>query len=191
MIKLAMLAIHRRLKQEKSPARMLLQIHDELVFEAPESEIDGLAKLVRDEMQNVMSTSRSVESRCEIGPQLGRLRTVGGMKTIGVVGGVASGKSLVSQMLVELGAAVLDADRTGHAVLAEDAEVREALRERWGNAVLTPPVRSTAPPLPSMFSPKTNPVPTSGKFWKVYSIPEFAPGSTIFATNSPPRENPQ
>ncbi len=55
MIKLAMLAIHRRLKQERSPAKMLLQIHDELVFEAPESEIDGLAKLVRDEMQNVMS----------------------------------------------------------------------------------------------------------------------------------------
>ncbi len=55
MIKLAMLAIHRRLKQESSPAKMLLQIHDELVFEAPESEIDGLAKLVRDEMQNVMS----------------------------------------------------------------------------------------------------------------------------------------
>ncbi|HEX4413501.1 MAG TPA: DNA polymerase I [Lacipirellulaceae bacterium] len=55
MIKLAMLAIHRRLKKEKSPARMLLQIHDELVFEAPESEIDSLAKLVRDEMQTVMA----------------------------------------------------------------------------------------------------------------------------------------
>jgi DNA polymerase-1 len=54
MIKLAMLAIHRRLKKEKSPARMLLQIHDELVFEAPDAEIEGLAKLVREEMQNVM-----------------------------------------------------------------------------------------------------------------------------------------
>jgi dephospho-CoA kinase len=60
------------------------------------------------------------------------------MKTIGVVGGVASGKSLVSQMLVELGAPVLDADRAGHAVLAEDAEVRQALRQRWGDAILTP-----------------------------------------------------
>jgi dephospho-CoA kinase len=60
---------------------------------------------------------------------------VGRMKTIGLVGGVASGKSLVAQMLVELGAGLLDADRTGHAVLAEDAEVREALRQRWGEAV--------------------------------------------------------
>ena len=54
MIKLAMLAIHRRLRAEKSPARMLLQIHDELIFETPESDIENLAKLVRDEMQNIM-----------------------------------------------------------------------------------------------------------------------------------------
>jgi DNA polymerase I len=54
MIKLAMLAIHRRLKKENSPARMLLQIHDELVFEAPEREINKLAKLVQEEMQSVL-----------------------------------------------------------------------------------------------------------------------------------------
>jgi DNA polymerase-1 len=54
LIKLAMLAVHRRLQTESSPARMLLQIHDELVFETPESEIDALGKLVRDQMQNVM-----------------------------------------------------------------------------------------------------------------------------------------
>ncbi|MCC7476402.1 MAG: DNA polymerase I, partial [Pirellulales bacterium] len=35
LIKLAMLAVHRRLQREHSPARMLLQIHDELIFEAP------------------------------------------------------------------------------------------------------------------------------------------------------------
>jgi dephospho-CoA kinase len=38
-------------------------------------------------------------------------------------------------MLVELGAGLLDADRTGHAVLAEDAEVQAAIRRRWGDAV--------------------------------------------------------
>ena len=57
------------------------------------------------------------------------------MKTIGLVGGIASGKSLVAEMLVDLGAALLDGDRTGHAVLAEDAEVHQALRDRWGDAV--------------------------------------------------------
>jgi dephospho-CoA kinase len=60
------------------------------------------------------------------------------MKTIGVVGGVASGKSRVSKMLVELGAALLDADRTGHEVLAQDPEVRAAIRQRWGETILTP-----------------------------------------------------
>jgi dephospho-CoA kinase len=57
------------------------------------------------------------------------------MKTIGLIGGVASGKSRVAQMLVELGAGLLDADRTGHQVLAEDAEVQEAIRRRWGDGV--------------------------------------------------------
>lgn len=59
------------------------------------------------------------------------------MKTIGLVGGIASGKSLVAEILVELGAGLLDADRAGHAVLADDADVHAALRERWGDAVFT------------------------------------------------------
>jgi dephospho-CoA kinase len=57
------------------------------------------------------------------------------MKVIGLIGGVASGKSKVAQMLLELGAGLLDADRTGHAVLAEDADVHAALRRRWGEGV--------------------------------------------------------
>ena len=63
------------------------------------------------------------------------LRKMNSMKTIGLVGGVASGKSTVAKMLVELGAGVLDADRTGHAVINEEAEVRNAIRKRWGDAV--------------------------------------------------------
>jgi dephospho-CoA kinase len=58
------------------------------------------------------------------------------MKIIGLVGGVAGGKSLAAKMLVELGAVHLDADRAGHAVLAEDAEVRQALVKQWGDRIL-------------------------------------------------------
>lgn len=57
------------------------------------------------------------------------------MKTIGLIGGVASGKSLVAKMFVELGAGLLDADRAGHQVLAEDSEVHAALRRRWGAGI--------------------------------------------------------
>jgi dephospho-CoA kinase len=60
------------------------------------------------------------------------------MKTIGLIGGVASGKSAVGRMLVELGAGLLDADRTGHAVLGSDEPIRTAIRNRWGDEVLAP-----------------------------------------------------
>ena len=58
------------------------------------------------------------------------------MKTIGLVGGVASGKSLAAKYLVDLGAVHLDADRTGHDVLAEDTDVRQAIVDRWGDGIL-------------------------------------------------------
>jgi len=54
LIKLAMIVIHRRLRDERLDAKLILQIHDELVFEVSPQHIDALAKLVRDEMQAVM-----------------------------------------------------------------------------------------------------------------------------------------
>ncbi|MGO9114843.1 MAG: dephospho-CoA kinase [Thermoguttaceae bacterium] len=59
------------------------------------------------------------------------------MRILGLLGGVASGKSLVSRQLAELGAAVLDADRAGHETLRMPC-IEEAARQRWGNAVFSP-----------------------------------------------------
>ena len=56
------------------------------------------------------------------------------MKILGLLGGVASGKSLVSRQLAELGAVVLDADRAGHEALRLPS-IEAAARERWGDAV--------------------------------------------------------
>jgi len=53
MIKLAMIAIDRRLAAEKFEAKMILQVHDELLFEAPAKERVALEKLVREEMEGV------------------------------------------------------------------------------------------------------------------------------------------
>jgi DNA polymerase I len=50
LIKMAMLAIHHRLARERRQARMLLQIHDELVFELPPDEVDEVTALVCEEM---------------------------------------------------------------------------------------------------------------------------------------------
>lgn len=54
---------------------------------------------------------------------------------IGVVGGIASGKSLVSETLASLGGVRIDADRLGHQVL-QLPEVRDLLVARWGAGIL-------------------------------------------------------
>lgn len=56
------------------------------------------------------------------------------MVVIGLLGGVASGKSLVAAELARLGAGVLDADRAGHEVL-QMPHIKDAVRERWGPSV--------------------------------------------------------
>jgi len=53
LIKLAMIAIHRQLADEGLQAKMILQVHDELLFEAPHDEMDRLRPLVRKAMEQV------------------------------------------------------------------------------------------------------------------------------------------
>ena len=52
LIKIAMIAIDRQLASDGFKAKMILQVHDELLFEAPHAEMDSLSKLVRREMEN-------------------------------------------------------------------------------------------------------------------------------------------
>jgi dephospho-CoA kinase len=59
------------------------------------------------------------------------------MKVIGILGGVASGKSLVAGELVRLGAGRLDADRAAHEVLRMP-QIEAAARRRWGGGVFGP-----------------------------------------------------
>ena len=54
LIKTAMIRIDRRLAREAHPARMLLQIHDELVFEAPADAVGSLVTIVKDEMEHAL-----------------------------------------------------------------------------------------------------------------------------------------
>jgi DNA polymerase-1 len=54
LIKLAMIRIHARLAREGLKTKMLLQVHDELVFEVPHSEVDAAQALVQSEMEKVI-----------------------------------------------------------------------------------------------------------------------------------------
>ena len=53
LIKIAMISIAERLKKENLRTKMLLQVHDELVFEVPQGELDTATKLVKEEMEGV------------------------------------------------------------------------------------------------------------------------------------------
>ncbi len=59
------------------------------------------------------------------------------MKILGMVGGVASGKSTVAREFARLGAVVLDADESAHRALQEP-DVKAALVQRWGEEILAP-----------------------------------------------------
>jgi DNA polymerase-1 len=50
VIKVAMIAIHRRLRDEGRAARLVLQVHDELLLEVPDKELGDVRELVREEM---------------------------------------------------------------------------------------------------------------------------------------------
>ena len=65
VIKLAMLAVHRRLGAERSTAKMILQVHDELIFEVTEAGIEAVKKIVVEEMEQAMTLA--VPLRVDVG----------------------------------------------------------------------------------------------------------------------------
>jgi len=57
LIKTAMVRVHRRLQAGGGRARMILQVHDELLFEVPEAEVESVAALARHEMEHALPLS--------------------------------------------------------------------------------------------------------------------------------------
>jgi DNA polymerase-1 len=57
LIKIAMIRVHRRLRDESKRSRLLLQVHDELVLESPPDEVKSVGALVREEMENAATLS--------------------------------------------------------------------------------------------------------------------------------------
>ncbi|MCX6099503.1 MAG: DNA polymerase, partial [Candidatus Bipolaricaulota bacterium] len=73
LIKLAMIDIDRRISSEMWPARMLLQIHDELVFEVEEEAAEAVAVAIRKSMENVLSLRVPLEVRVSTGRHWGEI----------------------------------------------------------------------------------------------------------------------
>jgi len=68
LIKMAMISIDRRLAEEKFEAKMILQVHDELLFEAPTKERAKLEKLVQEEMEGVHKLAVPIVVEIGAGP---------------------------------------------------------------------------------------------------------------------------
>ena len=67
LIKQAMINVHQRMQTEQHPGKMLLQIHDELVFEAPEEGVDSLIDLAREEMVSALEVDVPIVVDCKVG----------------------------------------------------------------------------------------------------------------------------
>lgn len=67
IIKIAMIRVYNRLKSENMKARLLLQVHDELIVEAPLDEAEKAAKIVSEEMENACNMKVRLKSDANIG----------------------------------------------------------------------------------------------------------------------------
>ena len=67
IIKIAMIRVFDRLRKENMSSRLILQVHDELIVEAPESEAEKAARLLSEEMENAVSLSLTLTADAGIG----------------------------------------------------------------------------------------------------------------------------
>lgn len=67
IIKIAMIRVYRRLQEENMRARLILQVHDELIVEAPEEEAQQAAEIVSQEMENACKMKVRLKSDANIG----------------------------------------------------------------------------------------------------------------------------
>ncbi len=67
MIKLAMAKVHRALKKHNMQTKMILQVHDELVFDVPENEVEQVTKLIKENMESAMVLPHGVPVNAEAG----------------------------------------------------------------------------------------------------------------------------
>ncbi|MBO7635414.1 MAG: DNA polymerase I, partial [Paludibacteraceae bacterium] len=67
IIKIAMVRIFNRLKKESLKSKMILQIHDELNFNAPNNEVEKLSKIIKEEMESAIQLTVPLIADCGVG----------------------------------------------------------------------------------------------------------------------------
>ncbi|MBR5754464.1 MAG: DNA polymerase I [Erysipelotrichaceae bacterium] len=67
IIKIAMLKAYRRLKEEKLQSKLILQVHDELIFDVPDSEVETMKRIIPDIMLNAYKMKTRLDSSLAVG----------------------------------------------------------------------------------------------------------------------------
>ena len=67
IIKRAMIRVYNRLKKEGYKAKLIMQVHDELIIDCPENEKEGVALLLKEEMENAVSLSIRLDVEAGVG----------------------------------------------------------------------------------------------------------------------------
>ena len=65
IIKLAMVNVYNKLKKRKLKSELILQVHDELILNVKENELEKCKELVKEEMENVFKINSSTRCRCK------------------------------------------------------------------------------------------------------------------------------
>ena len=86
IIKIAMIRVNQRLKDQKMKSRLVLQVHDELLIEAYEPELDEVQNILKEEMEHAAELKVPLEIDMHTGDELVRskIRGVKDMKIIGI-----------------------------------------------------------------------------------------------------------
>ncbi|MDC0864930.1 DNA polymerase, partial [Rickettsiaceae bacterium] len=67
IVKMAMINLDKGLKKRSMKAKMILQIHDELIFEVPEDEVDEASKLIKSVMENIYAIDVNMSVSLNVG----------------------------------------------------------------------------------------------------------------------------
>ena len=67
LIKLAMIHIDKMMKDKKVKSKMILQVHDELIFDVPEDEVNLMKQIIEEGMTHAMTLKVPLTAECSIG----------------------------------------------------------------------------------------------------------------------------
>lgn len=127
---MAMIKIDQELEKELQ-SRLILQIHDELIFECPDSELPQIQKLVKEAMENV--TTLKVPLKVDM--SIGKIGENAKIEKIAVTGLVSSGKSTACHIMGLLGAYVISCDAISKELL-KDPSIIKKLVSLFGETIL-------------------------------------------------------